>query len=605
MRVRNSTTVPSVVGDFVVASGPETAAWLATLDGFTAITAAEEPVQAVVRGAAAHGSGHDGSHWVALADLVGGRIDEGVRALGDGTPPQVGWRGRWAFVAWQPQQRRVAALTDLFSTLSLYTLAHGDVFLAASDLRLLAASPFCRRTLDLTSIYHYLNFQNIPAPRTIFSDIRRLEPATRARWQPGRDGAAEDRFFVPEYPEDLRDGDDKLADELRARMVATVEEYQPDGGADWGCFLSGGTDSSSIVSILSRKAGPGKVRSFSIGFAEEGYDELGYARMAAAACGAEPTFHSVSRQEAQSLVARVVEVYDQPFGGASAVPTLACADLAQRSGMSMLLAGDGGDEIFGGNERYAKDRVMEAWYSMPRPLKAVGRAVGDRVGGSSVHLLNRVENFFQRASLPNPDRFYTDDSFASDHYETLLRPEFRRAVERDASLDFMRSVYRLGKSGGPLHRVMRLDLMMAIAQNDLRKVDSATRSAGVSVRFPYLDPALVAYTGRLPEKQKVRGLGKRYLFKRAMKGILPEEILRKKKQGFGLPIAVWLRSDRAFQTMVRDTLFDARARARGWWEPAFVERLISEHEAGAWDHADYVWRLFVLELWLRRYVDAS
>src|SRR5207248_1154586 len=124
---------------------------------------------------------------------------------------------------------------------------------------------------------------------------------------------------------------------------------------------------------------------------------------------------------------------------------------------------------------------------------------------------------------------------------------------------------RLGHSGGPLHRVMRLDLMMAIAQNDLRKVDCAARLAGVSVRFPYLDPALVDYTSRLPERHKVRGLKKRYLFKRAMRGILPDEILRKKKQGFGLPISVWLRQDPAFQTMVRDTLFDARARSRGWW----------------------------------------
>jgi asparagine synthase (glutamine-hydrolysing) len=169
----------------------------------------------------------------------------------------------------------------------------------------------------------------------------------------------------------------------------------------------------------------------------------------------------------------------------------------------------------------------------------------------------------------------------------------------------MRSVYRLGASGGPLHRVMRLDLLMAIAQHDLRKVHGATQSAGVSVRFPYLDPQLVAYTGRLPERFKVRGLQKRYLFRRAMQGILPEEILRKKKQGFGLPIAVWLRSDRAFQSMVRDALFDPRARARGWWESAFVERLLGEHERGSWDHADYIWRLFVLELWLRRYVDAS
>jgi asparagine synthase (glutamine-hydrolysing) len=185
----------------------------------------------------------------------------------------------------------------------------------------------------------------------------------------------------------------------------------------------------------------------------------------------------------------------------------------------------------------------------------------------------------------------------------MLQPPLREAISRDASLDHMRSVYRLGNSGGALDRIMRLDLMMAIAQNDLRKVHGAAKAAGVSVRFPYLDPALVAYTGRLPERYKVRGLQKRYLFKRAMRGILPDQILRKKKQGFGLPIAVWLRSDEDFKQAVRSTLHDARA--RGWWQAPFIEKLFAEHEQGAWDHADYLWRLYVLELWLRRHVDGA
>jgi asparagine synthase (glutamine-hydrolysing) len=575
---------PSVLGDFVVAAGPDTGAWVRALEGFTAVTPADAKVQVAIRGGARHGDG-----WVALADLVEGHPSD--------TSP-LRWRGRFVHAGWDA--RGISATSDHFSTLSIYTLSTPERVAVGTDVRTLASAPWCQRKLDLDAIYHYFNFAQIPAPRTIFTDVKRLEPATRFRWESGR--ATEERWYVPEYPEDLQGSDSQLAHELRERMVATVKEYRPNDAQGWGCFLSGGTDSSSIVSILSKT---GKVRSFSIGFAEEGYDELGFARIAAQACGADPTFASVSRDQTQTLVKRVIESYDQPFGGASAVPTIACADLAHDNGVSMLLAGDGGDEIFGGNQRYAKDKVMEAWFSMPAPLKSLGKAVGGAVGGSSVHFLNRVENFFDRASLPNPDRFYTDDSFASDHYEQLLRPDFRRAVARDASLDFMRSVYAQGRSGGPLHRVMRLDLMMAIAQHDLRKVDGATRSTSVTVRFPYLDPNLVNWVNRLPEKYKVRGLTKRYLFKKAMLGILPEEILRKKKQGFGLPIAVWMRADRPFQDMVRDTLFSDRARKRGWWEPSFVERLMSEHERGAWDHADSLWRMFVLELWLRRWADAS
>jgi len=600
MPARNDTSGTSLLGDFVLAWGDGANAWVDGLDGFEVVTPPGEKMIAAVRGAASTGGAPDGTRWVALADLIEGDVEEGTRALAPGAPPQRGWRGRFVQAVWDPRDGRACAVSDHFSTLSVYALQRGDAGVIATDLRLVARSPFCKRELDLTAIYHYFNFAQIPAPRTVVTDVERLEPATRLFIRGG--AVTRERYYLPEYPDDVRGSDVQLTHELSGRIVDTVTQYRPDDAPPWGCFLSGGTDSSSIVSILARK---GLVRSFSIGFAEEGYDELGYARLAARACGAEPTFSNVSRADTQNLVTRLLGAYDQPFGGASAIPTLACAELARENGVELLVAGDGGDEIFGGNQRYAKDKVMSAWYTLPAPFKQLGRAVGGAVGGSSVHFLNRVENFFDRASLPNPDRFYTDDSFASDHYEELLKPAFRAAVARDASLDHMRKLYALGRTGGELHRVMRLDLLMAIAQHDLRKVDGATRATGVSVRFPYLDPALVDWTNRLPEKYKVRGLTKRWLFRRAMRGLLPEEILRKKKQGFGLPTAVWLRNDRAFQDMVRDTLFSQRARQRGWWEPAFVERLLAEHEAGAWDHADYIWRLFVLELWLRRHLDAS
>ena len=593
-----------MIGNLVVAWGARTAEWVRSLDGYAPVGAPGGPVHAAARGAFQAGRAEDGTSWLAIADLIEGRLPDGVRALREATPPQREWRGRFAQVVWHPGERRVAALTDHFATLPLHAIVDADVFVVATDLRLLARSPWCRRDIDLESVYHYLNFACIPAPRTIFRDLRRLLPGTRLRHTDGGP-PTEDRYFLPEYPEDLRGSDDVLARELRERIVTTVKAYGlPRGGeAGWGCFLSGGTDSSSIVSILAREAGPGRVKTFSIGFAEAGYDELAHARLAAESCGADPSFGDVSRDHVEALVSRGVEAYDQPFGNASAVPTLACADLAHGRGVEILLAGDGGDEIFGGNERYAKDRIMETWFSMPAPVKAAFRAAAGAAPGST-HLLNRVENFFERSSLPNPDRFYTDDSFASDHYEDLLCPEFRAEVAKGASLDFMRGLYRLGRTGGALHRIMRLDLLMAIAQNDIPKVHGATRSAGVTVRFPLLDPLLVAYTSRLSERQKVRGLRKRHLFKRAMKGILPDQTLKKKKQGFGLPIAVWLRRDDAFREMVRGVLFDGRAAARGWWQPGCVEALLAEHVRGGWDHADSIWRLFVLELWLRRWVDA-
>ncbi|WP_347261670.1 asparagine synthase C-terminal domain-containing protein [Rudaea sp.] len=598
-RVTEPGAAADLTGDFIAAFGPQANAPLAPPAGFVRFIDAPGMV-AYSRGGVAHGAAAGGTAWLGMADLVGSRFEDGTAAYAN-TPPQANWRGRFVQVLWQPGEDRAVALTDHFSTLSLYAFQHGDTLFLASDLRLLAALDACTREIDPVAVYHYLNFGCFPAPTTVVRGIHRVEPGTRLLWERGK--LAFERYFIPEYPEDVAGADDALAAALRERIVASVHDYRPNEADAWGCFLSGGTDSSSIVTILSRQSG-GRVRAFSIGFDEEGYDELGYAGIAAAACGAESITARVGRAQAIALVERVVAAYDQPFGNASAVPTLACADLAaEHGGTRTMVAGDGGDEIFGGNQRYAKDHVMETYYRLPRPVKAVGELVRRAAGGSRSHFVNRVENFFTRAALPNPDRFYTDDSFASDHYGELLESAFRAQVPHDSSLAWMRAVYALGGAAAPLHRIMRLDLLDAIAQNDLVKVHGACKARGISARFPYLDPDLVRYTGRLPARYKVRGTHKRYLFKRAMAGILPEAVIKKKKQGFGLPTAVWLRHDAAFQAMVREVLFDGRAHARGWFSVPFIEKLLAEHSDGSWDYSSEIWRLLVLELWLRKHLD--
>ncbi|MEP6908208.1 MAG: asparagine synthase C-terminal domain-containing protein, partial [Pseudoxanthomonas sp.] len=431
--------------------------------------------------------------------------------------------------------------------------------------------------------------------------IHRVEPGTRLTIDAS--GTTSTRYYLPEYPSDLQGSDEKLAGDLRERIITTVQDFRPHADSGWGCFLSGGTDSSSIVSILARQGGA-QVQSCSIGFREAGYDELDFARLAGEACGAKPHLAQVDHERALDLLDSVIQAYDQPFGNASAVPTLACAELGQAEGFSVMLGGDGGDEIFGGNQRYSKDKVMESFYRMPSPLKAAARAIGNAVGGGNNHLLNRIKNFTLRSSLPNPDRFYTDDSFASDYYEQLLTPEFRQHVSKDSSLELMRELYEEGSRTDQLHQIMRLDLLMAIAQNDLVKVHRACKHHGVSARFPFLDPALVEYCGQLAATHKVRGLKKRYLFKQAMADILPQEILRKRKQGFGLPIAIWMKDDPALQARVREVLLDDRTRQRGWVNPDFIAQLVDLHMAGGWDHSTAIWQLLVLELWMRSYMDA-
>jgi asparagine synthase (glutamine-hydrolysing) len=595
-----SATVPArtgVIGDFVIAAGNDVDAWLPRLPDFENVDSGATHVRVLTRGAVRR---YDNG-GIALADLIEG--DPRQARIDSAAPVQRDWRGRFAHVQWNSDGTRVAATTDHFASLPLYVLKVRDGVLIATDLRLLLASPACARDVDLEAVYHYLNFSCIPAPRTICRDIACIEPGTRLSWSADRIDAL--RYYVPEYPQDLAGSEADLAEQLLDHIARSVQNFRPHSAQGWGCFLSGGTDSSSIVSLLSRQIAPQRVDTFSIGFGEQGYDELSYARLAAEACGARPYTEVVDSSRTLELLDAAVRAYDQPFGNASAIPTMVCAELARSHGVDLMLAGDGGDEIFGGNQRYAKDRIMETYHRLPAPLRAVGNGIGKIASRSHVNFLQRVGNFVERASLPNPDRFYTDDSFASDYYDELLSADFRAAVPRDASLDHMRAVYAEGGRASPLHRIMRLDLLHAIAQNDLVKVHGACRLHGVSVRFPYLDPELVAFTGRLAERQKVRGLNKRHLFKRAMRDVLPEAVLRKKKQGFGLPVAVWLRENDAFRTFTRDVLDDGRTRARGWFDPACIDRLMEEHRRGTWDHSAAIWQLVVLELWLREHLDGA
>ena len=518
-------------------------------------------------------------------------------------------RGRFAYVLWDAPTARVVACVDLFRTLALHYFQRAGVTVVANDLRLLLASGLVPGALCHRSLYHYLNVAYVPAPHSLIEDVFKI-PAGQCL--EGRAGSATlHRYRSIDYPEDLAGDVATRASALRAQIVDTVTAYRPpDGGvaSGWGTFLSGGTDSSSIAGILTK----GRVRelsSFSIGFAERGYDELNYVRIAAQRFGLDSHHRLVDEAAAVEAIPQIAVAFDEPFGNSSAIPTLYCARMAADAGVHTLIAGDGGDEIFGGNERYRKDAIYSRYHRAPHALKWTMRQVAASLPFVDSRLANRIRNFVYRGGLPNPDRFYTDDAFASEHFDSLLTPEFAAQVERDSTLALQREIYaRANVAPTPaseLNRLLYLDLSLTIADGDVVKVVKASNMAGVNVVFPYLDRTLVEFTGRLPAYDKVRGLRKRYLFKRAMAGILPAQILHKKKQGFGLPAGVWLRSPGRLRELVHDVLFSSRAAARGLFKTAFVRSLIERHHHGAWDYSNEIYLLLMLELWMREHLDSN
>jgi len=521
--------------------------------------------------------------------------------LAGSTRPAQMPRGKYGYALWNDVGGELLAVSDGFHHYPIYYSDSPERFVCGTDLRLVVAASGTSREVDPHALYHYLNYSYIPAPWSIFRGVRKLTPGSVLSYRNGR--VQTERYWSPVYPEDYSGPEEQLAEQLRSEIKHTVERYRPSAGVRWGTFLSGGTDSSSITGILARQDRAGKVSSFSIGFSEGGFDELHYARIAAAAYDTDSHIRHVSAGDTLELIPWLIQSYSEPFANSSAIPTAYCAKLAREQGATVLVAGDGGDEIFGGNERYAKDQIFAKYYRLPRIVKGAGAMLAGVLKPFDVRVLNRVKNFVRRGSLPNPDRFYSDDSFASDCFGELLTGDFRNSVAVSESLDVMRSHYHDVNAKSELHRLMYIDLMMAIAENDLIKVAQTAKAAGVSVVYPYLDVDLVNVTGRFPGEWKVRNGAKRYLFKKAMKDVLPAEILTKQKQGFGLPVGMWFRENEKFFELLADTMLSRRAFERGYFNRAFVEQLVNRHRSAVWDYTQELWLLLVLELWHREYLD--
>ncbi len=509
--------------------------------------------------------------------------------------------GKFALLKINTETNEINAYTDATRQVALYSYTDKNIVAIATDIRLFYYIETFNKDIDTQAIYHHLNFSYIPTPYTIYKNVSKIPPGTVVAIN--RTDITSTKYWKPEYPEDYHKTEDELVEELEAKIIETIAGYQSDNHK-MGCFLSGGTDSSTITGVISRTIGGENTHAYSIGFNEKGYDELEYAEIAASSFSVNHHYMRIGLTDTVSAIQSLILNSDEPFGNSSAIPTYYCAQLAKDDGRSTLLGGDGGDEIFGGNERYAKDYYFNLFYSLPGPLKTLSKNVASRLKPFDTRLTNRINNYINRASLPNPERFYTDDSFASDYFNELLTNDFRKDIDKDSSLRILEGHYTDCSSHNELNRLMYIDLQMAISDNDLKKVNSSASAAGISVLYPYLTPDLIQFMGHIPHSLKVNKTKKRYLFKKAVDTILPEKIKVKKKQGFGLPVGEWFRHDKEFKSFLVDTLLSSRSIERGYFNKEFLANLISMHEKGTWDYTQELWLLLTLELWHQEYIDA-
>jgi len=512
----------------------------------------------------------------------------------NGTQVLTALTGAFALAILDGRNGKALLAVDRMGTRSLcYTTAPGKLVFG-STLDAISAFPGIDCGTSRQAIYDYVYFHMVPAPQTIYTHRQRLLPGTFVVWENGRLQTAP--YWEMRFTEDEK----RPFPELKERFVALVRKGVADSvqGDRTGAFLSGGTDSSTVTGMLREVTGEAP-RTYSIGFEAQGFDEMGYARIAARHFSARHHEYYVTPDDVVGAIPRIAAVHDQPFGNSSAVPAFYCAKLAGEDGISTLLGGDGGDELFGGNARYATQYLYSLYSDLPQavrkgiiePALSVLPAAG---------IFGKVQRYIASASLPMPARY--------DNYNLLERlgptavftDYFLDTVNRSAPASNFAEAYRASHARSLINKMLALDLKYTLADNDLPKVTRSCELAGVDVRFPLLHDDLVAFSARLPANQKLRGTRLRYFFKQALNGFLPDEIINKTKHGFGLPFGTWLESHPALRQIALESLTDLKKRQVV--RAKFIDELTAVHVK---NHPQYygtmVWVLMMLEQWLKQH----
>lgn len=501
--------------------------------------------------------------------------------------------GRFAVLVWDASKRTGLIASDRFGQVPVYwgrTADGGIVFapLATWIPRLAGRAS----EISEQAIFNYLYFHMVPSPGTVFKETHKLMAAHALFCSGG--GWELRRYWAPEFREAADQPLRKMGEEMMGLLGSSVGRLAE--GDDIGAFLSGGLDSSTVAGLLAGRQS--KPKTYSIGFDVDGYDEIGFARIASERFGTEFNTYYVTPDDVLGELPRIAAAYDEPFGNSSALPAYFCARFAAADGRRRLLAGDGGDELFAGNERYAKQRVFEHYGTLPAwARRFLFEPTLTRVMPDSVALVRKAKSYVQQAKIPLPDRLQTYNFLNRLGAENIVSAELLDAVDTELPLLLDRELYNEPSHASQLNRMLYLDWHHTLADNDLRKVNRMCDLAGVQVEYPMLDHRLVEFSTRIPSAMKMHRNQLRSFYKRAVADFLPPEIVNKSKHGFGLPFGIWMAEHPGLQQLAGDNL--ERMKRRGYVNASFVDDIMRLHrEQHAGYYGEFIWVLTMLELWL-------
>jgi len=513
-------------------------------------------------------------------------------------------RGMFAFAIWNEDTGELFLARDRIGKKPLYYAEIPQGIIFASEMKALLMHPRISRQVDFHGLFNFFTFSYIPAPGTILRGVSKLEPGHFLLWKDGR--IIKRRYWTLDYEPKLRVSEEEAIEGIRDRLDDAVA-VRLESEVPLGCLLSGGVDSAAVTANMRRHV-TGDLYTFSIGFEEEDYNELALARLVAERFETRQE-ELIVKPNAVEVLPKIVWHFDEPFGDFSAIPTYYVAQMARKK-VTVVLNGDGGDESFFGYTRYLPESaadVMSKWKMIPSFLRRF--LIGPSARG--IHNVFPYSTVLQRLyfgnqfSLMGPDETYV-------YGMLLFRPQMMRLIGGEAvpkdlcekdypsyMLDYMKE----GSSLSFQDKMMRNDVMTYLPGDLLVKMDRMTMAHGLEARSPFLDHILMEYAARLPTEVKFKDFSLKSLLKKALRGVVPDQILAGKKRGFTPPIELWLKQD--LQSFSKEILLSPETITRGLVNHRYVRQLLREHEIGRRAYHHQIWALLNLEIWCRTFLDRT
>jgi asparagine synthase (glutamine-hydrolysing) len=496
-------------------------------------------------------------------------------------------RGMFAVAIWDAQRRRLVLARDRYGIKPLYYRHVGDELRFASELRALP-----RGEVDLDALEAFLAFNSIPAPYSIFREVRKLPAGHLLVWEDGETTLERYARPGPAAADELRTGDEaELVEELRARLGDSVRAHLL-SDVPVGVLLSGGVDSAALAALAAQET-PERVHTFTIGFAERSFDERADARLVAERYGTEH-HELLVRPEPELLLLALADTFDEPFADSSALPTYLVSQLAAEH-VKVALSGEGGDELFGGYYTYSADLYADRLAPLARAVRPLVEALPASTRKASLDY--KAKRFVRAAHLPPLERHHG----WKEIFSTEARAELTGRVGAFDPVDVYRARYAETAGAPQLARLQDVDFGIYLVDDLLVKTDRASMAHSLEARVPFLDPAVTTLAFALPTRLKVRGLAKKVLLRKAVEPLLPREVVHGRKRGFSIPAAAWLRGE--LEPFARATLAADNLLRQGFFRPEPVTRLLDEHTAGREDWSRQLWGLLAFTLWYERQVE--